>query len=123
MKKGTKIVLWIVVAVLALISVNSFSGRSSDPNTGKLVEAIGRVIGTVFGLAAAGLGAVLLFAGRARDAAKNQDGDRHSGSAEADAASVAAKHSSFWKIAAVPLPWCTSRSVTKIFFTRLLSSK
>jgi hypothetical protein len=63
MKKGIKIVLWIVVAVFTLIAVNSFSDSSgsSDPNTGKLGEALGRLIGTVFGVAAAALGVALLL--------------------------------------------------------------
>jgi len=60
MKTG-KLVLWIVVAVFALIAVNSFWDSSSDPNTRNLVRALGRVIGTVFGVAAAGLGVALLL--------------------------------------------------------------
>ena len=60
MKTG-KIVLWIVVAVFALIAVSSFSDSSSDPNTRNLVQALGRAIGTVFGVAAAGCGVALLL--------------------------------------------------------------
>ncbi len=78
MKTG-KIVLWIVVAVFALISVNGFSESSSDPNTGNLVRALGKVQGTVFGVAAAWLAVAFLLGGRARDADENQDGDQRSG--------------------------------------------
>ena len=61
MKTGIKIVLWIVVAVFAWLAVMSFSDRSSDPNTGRLVEALGRLFGTVFGGAAVGIAAALLL--------------------------------------------------------------
>jgi len=61
MKKGTKIVLWIVVAVFAWLAVEGFREASSDPNTGRLVEALGRLFGTVFGGAAVGFAAALLL--------------------------------------------------------------
>ncbi len=100
MKKGTKTVLWIVVAMFAWFAVNSFSDSgSSDPNTRGLVQALGRVFGTVFAVAAAALAVGLVLAGRARAAAKNQDGAQHSGREEPDDPSVAAKHGPFWGIA------------------------
>jgi hypothetical protein len=61
MKKEIKIVLWVLVAVFAWISVSSFSDGSSDPNTGRVEEAFGRLFGIVFGGAALGFAAALLL--------------------------------------------------------------
>ncbi|OAI42837.1 hypothetical protein AYO41_03500 [Verrucomicrobia bacterium SCGC AG-212-E04] len=104
MKKGTKTVLWIVVAMLAWMAVRSFSDEgSTDPNTRGLAEAIGRVFGTVFAVAAAAL-ALLLWRSKTavhpRNADENQEGDQHP--PMSDDPSVAAKHEPFWKTALGP---------------------
>ncbi len=109
MKTG-KIILWIVVAVFAWISVTSFSDSpgSRDPNTGGLVEALGRLIGTVFAVAAAALALALLLwrsktAVHPRNADENQVGDQHPPTSEgpnvAATPAPSARPAPFWTMA------------------------